>query len=136
MKERNDRDRAGQGERRRNQQKGEGERHQKDRNGTLESLSEYKDDPEEERSKRIARPFPVGDISFLDRQDGIVSPPYLIFSFRWWFSVYPLTVAATTTTTTNTTITTITTINHYHHPNHCQPCHWKVVYDYFLFVFI
>lgn len=42
----------------------------------------YKDSPEEQRSKRIAGPYPVGDISFSGGQEGIVSLPYQILSFR------------------------------------------------------
>lgn len=42
----------------------------------------YKDDAEERRSRRIAGPYPVGDISFSGWQEGIVSLPYQILSFR------------------------------------------------------
>lgn len=44
-------------------------------------LREYKDGPEERRFKRIAGPCPVGDISFLHDQEGIVLLPYQIPSF-------------------------------------------------------
>lgn len=42
----------------------------------------HKDGAEEQRSRRIAGPYPVGDISFSGWKEGIVSLPYQILSFR------------------------------------------------------
>lgn len=49
---------------------------------TREEAPAHKDDAEERRSRRIAGPYPVGDISFSGWQEGIVSLPYQILSFR------------------------------------------------------